>query len=221
MTEQLQLNLANAINHSYAESVRVAKDAETQMNKAVALVVECGNLLLQQKESLKHGGWLDWLEQNCPEVNKRTASRYMALAKKTQCVLFENKTHSVSDLENTSNVSNENTTHGVSLLKDASSIRQAYIATGILPEPPKRELVKEETPETPTVTFIRPLDRFRCWYNRRTEELPLKQWTPQMKRIMRNELRWFALRYFETGGSLDDLKRNVTIHETESASITA
>lgn len=183
MSEQLQLNLADQISRTYEESVRFAKDAQTQMNQAVALAIECGNLLQQQKDSLKHGGWLDWLREHCPEVSKRTAQRYMKLAK----------------------------TSRVSHLEDANSIRQAYIATGIMPEPEKPQ-PKEITPETPTITFVRPLDRFRLWYNRRTMETPLPEWTPQMKRILRNELRWFAQRYFEMGGNLTEL---VEEHQAE------
>lgn len=183
MSEQLQLNLADQINRSYAESVTLADIAQTHINAALEKVIECGQLLKQQKDSLKHGGWIEWLRANCPDIHERTAQRYMKLA---------------------------NTTH-VSFLQDASTVRQAYIAAGIMPEPEKPQ-PKEITPETPTITFVRPLDRFRLWYNRRTMETPLPEWTPQMKRILRNELRWFAQRYFEMGGNLTEL---VEEHQAE------
>lgn len=177
MSEQLQLNLADEINSTYAESVQLGEIAQSHINTALEKVLECGRLLQQQKDSLKHGGWIEWLRANCPEIHVRTAQRYMKLA--------------------------ANTTH-VSFLEDESTIRKAYIAAGILPEPEKAE-PQEPTPETPIITFVRPLDRFRLWYNRRTQETPLTEWTPQMKRILCNELRWFAQRYFEMGGEIADL----------------
>jgi hypothetical protein len=73
-------------------------------------------------------------------------------------------------------------------LQDATSLQQAYLATGVLPESPRE---RNPSPNDPTVTFTRGLDQFRRWFNRRTEELPLEKWSPESKRILRNELAWF------------------------------
>lgn len=46
--------------------------ARTKLDKAIRL----GELLTQQKASLKHGEWLPWIEQNLP-FDRATAANYM------------------------------------------------------------------------------------------------------------------------------------------------
>jgi hypothetical protein len=40
-----------------------------------------GEALLEAKEQVAHGQWLNWLKENCPNVGERQARRYMELAK--------------------------------------------------------------------------------------------------------------------------------------------
>lgn len=77
----------------------------------------------------------------------------------------------------------------LTVLQDAANLQQAYLATGVLPEQPRN---RTPSPTEPTVTFVRGLDQFRRWFNRRTEQLPLDQWTPEARRLLRNELSWFS-----------------------------
>lgn len=63
-------------------------------------------MLTKAKDSVEHGQWEKWLLDNCGDIAKATAERWMRLAKASH----------VMDLE------------------DCSSLRRAYIACGILPE---------------------------------------------------------------------------------------
>lgn len=155
------LNLASEINAAFSEASATAAKATLNARQAVARALECGRLLNLQKEALPHGMWQDWLAVHCPVVSAPTARRYMRLAKQS---------------------------HG-GVLENASGLRQAYLATGVLPESPR----SRNTPHAndPTVSFVRGLDHFRRWFHQRTDELPLAKWTPEARRLLRNELMWF------------------------------
>ena len=166
MTEQLQINLASQIREAYQNANSLATDAKTIAADAISKAIECGRLLIQQKESLGHGSWLEWLDANVPEISDRTARKYMVLAKRN---------------------------HG-SDLNDAASLRQAYIATGIIPSP-EEKVPTPPDPNKPWVKFTRFLDGFRLWFNKRIDEDPLESWPEDARRILKNELRWFAELY--------------------------
>jgi N6-adenosine-specific RNA methylase IME4 len=55
-----------------------------------------GELLLEAKAKVGHGGWLSWLAENCPDVSERSAQRYMKLAEGR--VVLEAKSATVADL---------------------------------------------------------------------------------------------------------------------------
>lgn len=166
MSEEIQINLAEQIRQTFVEANRLAGDARAVAYDAIAKALECGRLLIQQKESLGHGSWLDWLDSNVPEISDRTARKYMALAKRN---------------------------HG-SDLNDTASLRQAYLATGIIPEPNEKPVATPD-PNKPWVKFTRYLDGFRLWFNRRMDEDPLDSWPEDSRRVLKNELRWFAELY--------------------------
>lgn len=158
----LNFDLSASINAAYLAARAAADNATDQARAAITSAVECGDLLLRQKASLPHGAWLPWLAQHCPDISAETARRYMRLSKRSQ----------ETDLT------------------DATSLRQAYLATGVLPESPAREATPPDA-NSPVITFTRGLDQFRRWYHRRTEETPLAKWTPEARRLLRNELAWF------------------------------
>jgi len=166
MSEQLQINLASQIREAYQNANRLATDARAVASDAIAKALECGQLLIQQKESLGHGSWLEWLDANVPEITDRTARRYMALAKRTH----------------------------VSVLNDTATVRQAYLATGIIPSPEEKAPAPPD-PNKPWVRFTRFLDGFRLWFNKRVDDDPLDSWPEDSRRILKNELRWFAELY--------------------------
>jgi hypothetical protein len=158
----LSIDLSASINAAFATARTAADSATSEARAAIIAAVQCGDLLTRQKASVTHGTWLDWLATHCPDISAETARRYMRLSKRSQ----------VTDLT------------------DATSLRQAYLATGVLPEPPPRD---NDTPDAnaPVVTFTRGLDQFRRWFHRRTEDKPLAKWTPEARRLLRNELAWF------------------------------
>ena len=158
----LSIDLSASINAAFATARTAADSATNEARHAITAAVQCGDLLTRQKASVPHGTWLDWLATHCPDISAETARRYMRLSKRSQ----------VTDLT------------------DATSLRQAYLATGVLPEEPPRD---NATPDAnaPVVTFTRGLDQFRRWFHRRTEEKPLAKWTPDARRLLRNELAWF------------------------------
>jgi hypothetical protein len=57
--------------------------------------MKAGDALIEAKELVKHGEWLDWLRENC-ELSERTASRYMQLARHREGI--EIKSATVADL---------------------------------------------------------------------------------------------------------------------------
>jgi hypothetical protein len=73
-------------------------------------------------------------------------------------------------------------------LDSVTTLKRAYQVVGVL-LPPVEE--RRPGPEKPTVEFIRNLDQFRVWFNRRTRSLPLRRWSPEARRLLRNELTWF------------------------------
>jgi len=166
MTEQLQINLAPQIREAFQDSNRLANDARGVASDAISKALECGRLLIQQKESIGHGSWLEWLDANVPEISDRTARKYMALAKRNHD----------SDLT------------------DSASLRQAYLATGIIPAP-EEKAPSPPDPNKPWVRFTRFLDGFRLWFNKRIEDDPLDTWPEDSRRVLKNELRWFAELY--------------------------
>jgi hypothetical protein len=46
--------------------------------------------------------------------------------------------------------------------------------------------------EDPTVVYVRGLDSFRLWFQRRTRSRPLHQWTPDARKFLLKELAWFV-----------------------------
>ncbi|BET67416.1 hypothetical protein ASA1KI_23340 [Opitutales bacterium ASA1] len=159
----LSIDLSTSINAAYVAARAAADSATDKARDAILSAVQCGDLLTRQKASLPHGAWLPWLADHCPDISAETARRYMRLAKRSQ----------VTDLT------------------DATSLRQAYLATGVLPDAPPREASPPDA-NAPVITFTRGLDQFRRWYHRRTEEKPLAKWTPEARRLLRNELAWFV-----------------------------
>lgn len=51
------------------------------LQSALGHAISAGELLIEAKRQIKHGGWLPWLKANC-SVPARTASHYIRLAKR-------------------------------------------------------------------------------------------------------------------------------------------
>jgi hypothetical protein len=59
------------------------------LGSALAHAIACGELLIEAKRRVKHGGWRPWIEANC-KVPARTARHYMAMARKRKWLCDEN-----------------------------------------------------------------------------------------------------------------------------------
>jgi len=47
-------------------------------------VAQVGAFLVVAKSKVKHGEWLDWLAENCPEITRMTANNYMRLYQRAE-----------------------------------------------------------------------------------------------------------------------------------------
>src|SRR6516164_9467018 len=70
---EILTDLAVRINEAHQQTQRAMRDA-------IAHALKTGALLLEAKAKVKHGGWLDWLKDNC-EIPERTVQAYMQLAR--------------------------------------------------------------------------------------------------------------------------------------------
>ena len=182
MTPDLETNLAPQILEAYREATQLAQQSKGYASQAVAKAVECGRLLVRQKESLGHGSWMEWTATNLPDIHHDTIGRYMRVAKAAQDVLPSSENEKISNSTRVSNLGN------------AASLRQAFVAVGILP-PPEDKSDQAPDPNKPWVKFTRFLRGFRLWYNKRIDEKPLHAWEEDSRRVLKNELRWFAELY--------------------------
>jgi hypothetical protein len=76
--------MTNITKPSLADlAARIQREHESAagaLKSAVIHAIEAGSLLLEAKRQLKHGGWLQWLHDNC-EIPERTVQAYMRLAR--------------------------------------------------------------------------------------------------------------------------------------------
>jgi hypothetical protein len=76
---------ATAAKLPTANDIKLINDAHqavvTSSQSGLEHAIECGEMLRTAKDKVGHGGWENWLADNCPDISPRTASRYMRLAK--------------------------------------------------------------------------------------------------------------------------------------------
>jgi hypothetical protein len=180
---QLSFDFADEINAAHEAAQLMAAEARSHIAGAVQKALECGQMMLKQKESLSRSdeGWIDWLSRRCPSITEHTARRYMAVAKRCK--------------EIGSNAEN-----------DPSVLRQAYLATGLLGDAPEPE--EQSLAEKPWVEFVKPLDKFRLWINARRDNEPMDEWGEDALRILTNELQWFINFHAEVQQVRQDLVDN-------------
>ena len=76
-----------------ADQINAAhRDAESAIRESLLRSKQAGELLLQVKSELPHGGFIDWVELQC-EFSPRTARRYMKLAERWE--ELESKTDTI------------------------------------------------------------------------------------------------------------------------------
>ena len=189
MTTAIQINLSVEIAAAYTQATSLADTAKGQASLAVQKAIECGQLLMRQKETIGHGGWLEWLEFNVPQIAEKTAQNYMRLAKSaTELAQLpenqENHPQAIADLSTT-------------------TLKSAYVALGIMPSSePKTEQAPD--PNKGWVQHLRHIDGFRLWFNRRTDGDPLQNWSPDARRVLMKDLRWIAELYATLRSMVDE-----------------
>lgn len=195
MEENTSITRAPQINELYRQAETLANSAKANASQAIAVAVQCGKLLCNQKAEVGHGGWLDWLKANCPDISERTAQKYMRLSRKVLELETANPNCS-AELEK-SEEAGATEAEKVSALLDGSpkTLRQAYIAAGVIPEVEK--VAKDTDSGEPTITFTRHIDALVLWYRKRTEHDPIEQWNPETRALLINELRPWAAIYKE------------------------
>lgn len=104
-------HIAEDINCKFGEAIRLAGESAKSGQSAIVAAIACGHLLIKAKTLVGHGKWEKWLLDNCGDISQMTATKWMRLAKLN---------------------------HGLDL-SNCQTLRQAYIACGILPEPKKTE----------------------------------------------------------------------------------
>lgn len=182
MPTELSLAIAR-INELHAQAEELAQKAKEVASKTIEIAIECGKLLIEQKAKVGHGNWEKWCRDNLI-FDIRTAQRYMGLFRKTREI--ENSTN--SETLNDSSVSPKTTQNqNVSFLEIAKpkNIRQAYIATGILPETPKPD---PEDKIEPLVVHVRHIDFIVKWYRDTVENKPAKDWKFIEREALINDL---------------------------------
>ena len=80
--------LANRINAEHEE-------VKKALWRGAEHAIEAGRLLLQAKNTMHHGHWLEWVGANC-RFSERTAQLYMRLAQEVPSL--ESKTQRIADL---------------------------------------------------------------------------------------------------------------------------
>jgi 16S rRNA G966 N2-methylase RsmD len=73
------LTLAERINAEH-------RACETAAATAIQHAIRCGELLLEAKETRRHGGWMDWLQENF-DGSQDLANKYMRVAKNQNAVM--------------------------------------------------------------------------------------------------------------------------------------
>ena len=71
---EIEKETASVITEAYQRAVEAA-------NGALLHVAACGLLLWEKQRAVSHGVFLPWLAEYCPEINQRTAYRWIDTAK--------------------------------------------------------------------------------------------------------------------------------------------
>jgi hypothetical protein len=111
--------LSREICSDYESLLQLLERTRRNCNEVISETILLGTKLAEAKTLAGHGNWLEWLAKHCPQITARTAQNYIRLS---------------------------NTKH-VSHLEKGKSLRQAYIAVGILGTDDESEPVVEALPQ--------------------------------------------------------------------------
>jgi hypothetical protein len=174
MNTELEISLVTKINETFSESIALANGAKEQASLAIQKVIECGHYLIEAKQSLGHGNWEAWILAHVQEMDPATAWRYMKLAK-----------------------ANPET------LTDAYSIRQAYIAAGILDKPGNAKIGENHDPDG--VNWINVLSKMTVQIERLFDTRPISAWDDVERETFIERSKPIVKRFVQAGGNLANL----------------
>jgi len=172
-TSSTALDIASRINALHEKAEALSKLAKDKAQEAIKVAIECGKLLVEQKKSLKYGDWIEWMESNCT-FTRRTATNYIKLFTSVNTI---EDGKPVSQVEGDSDVEvlsdEDSSTENFIEKLPAKTLKDAYIATGILPPRKEPELKQDDTPQSYRVEHVEYVDGFVKWYGKFKEKFPL------------------------------------------------
>ena len=129
--------LCEKIRNCDRQATGMASVAQQAIKQSLGHVIGAGSALIAAKARLQHGQWEAWLDSNLPEIPRSRISRYMAAA------------------ERISHVTN---------MDAIKSVRQLYLATGVIADPggksPSKGVAQESFAPENFVARIRSLCNF-------------------------------------------------------------
>ena len=152
--------LAGEIVDYHLKAVTKAKEARESAANAVECAMESGYRLLAAKERVEYGGFGAWLKKNCTKLSSATAYRYMGLAQEFSHVINA---------------------------QEITTLRQAYIASGILPAPDE----KEESAGKKVVGIHGVSNHVRAisnYWRAKIKKIPLEKWKKDERLKLKQEL---------------------------------
>ena len=181
-TSSTELDIASRINALHEKAEALSKLAKDKAQEAIKVAIECGKLLVEQKSKMNHGDWLPWVENNC-DFSQRTSYRYIKLFESVAKLSTQDSNlPPVANFETAGNedssTSNEepskNDADNFIEKLPAKTLKDAYIATGILPPRKEPELKEEKAPESYAIEHVKYIDGFVKWYQGFKEKFPLE-----------------------------------------------
>ena len=163
---ELESMLVTKIKETYAQSVSLAAAAKDSANAAIEKAVECGQYLIEAKQTVGHGKWVAWISNpnHGWNLTDETARKYMRLAE------FVNNGGS---------------------LTDATSQRQAFLAAGILTEPTRESGSQNSHGESCRWLSL----VSRAWAELDTIKTKLDSWPAANKITLKEKLRPYVELY--------------------------
>jgi hypothetical protein len=162
MSNQLATTTVN-VDELRADVVEALNTCEAGMEKlraSVAAKVRAGKKFAQAKEELPHGAFMDWVVITTPDIDHKTATRWIKLA-----VFVE--THRER-------------------LDDETTVRGAYILAGILPEP-QSSTGGGSAPQT--AAWLTSLVRSATHISARLAQRPIAEWPRTELCLLRERLK--------------------------------
>jgi hypothetical protein len=180
-TSSTALDIASRINALHEKAEALSKLAKDKAQEAIKVAIECGKLLVEQRASMEHGKWLPWVDTHC-HFAIRTGQRYIKLFESINALEYGKPVSQVKDSSNATpvscldsddkNIEYDNVENFIEKLP-AKTLKDAYIATGILPPRKEPELKQDDTPQSYRVEHVEYVDGFVKWYGKFKEKFPL------------------------------------------------